>query len=105
MAEAVEENKLSSPRDIFCDACARDDISTVKRLLDEDMDYLDCVDHSGYSPLHWSVLYNCINCARFLLSKGADPLFKGIHGDTPLHWATAISSEQCLDILISNLLG
>ena len=98
-------DEVKPPATLMCDACARDDLPTVKSLLEEDKGLLQCMDPSGYTPLHWTALYNCTQCAEFLLDCGADALAKGAHGDTPLHWATAISSEPCLDLILRHLLG
>ncbi|KAI8955960.1 ankyrin repeat-containing domain protein [Xylaria longipes] len=44
------------------------------------------VDHSGMTPLHWSILYGDFDLVKLLVDLGADPA-KEVNGATPTHYA------------------
>lgn len=65
------------------EAVRRCDIDRINRLIKEGSD-LNVLDDLGMSPLHWAVYGGYLECARVLLSQGADPSVRSTGGTTPL---------------------
>lgn len=79
-----------------------DDISTVKRLIDEGVN-LNAIDPSYGSsyPMDSAIFYNRIDMVRLLVSKGCNIRMKKSGGDTYLHGAAAFGRLGIVKMLIA----
>jgi len=66
-------------------ACQRNDIATIKRLLDLGYE-VNCTDtDTGSTPLHWACSKSQQHAIRFLVERGANINAQNKRGITPLH--------------------
>lgn len=54
----------------------------------------------NYTPLHWAVRANSLECLKILLDAGADVHAQDDYGYTPLHMAVTHGLEDAFDILV-----
>jgi ankyrin repeat protein len=68
-------------------------IGTVKRLLSEESVDVNGKDDKGRTLLLMTMIDlsepSCVNFAKYLLDKGADPNIGDLDGNTPLHTLAA----------------
>jgi ankyrin repeat protein len=79
-----------SPR--LFEAVYREDIATLRRLLESGMPIDASFSEEGLTPLAYAAFHGKLTAARFLLSRGADINAVSLNGYTPL--ITAIVQEQ-----------
>ena len=51
-------------------ACALNDTSRLKEVIDEDSDVVNADEHYGMTPLHWAARAGSMECAEILLERG-----------------------------------
>ena len=88
----------------FCEYCATGNLEEVVNLYQENQSLLQCVDPSGFSPLHWACLKDHATVVSWILSKGANINFKGPTGANPIHWAAQSGAIHCLPVLFNYVL-
>ena len=82
---SVEKGKLTH-NDLF-DACAADDLETVKRAIGQGLD-LNATDNEGYTPLFLALLFDHPRTAKELIKQRQVDVNKAENdGWTPLHVA------------------
>lgn len=71
-------------------AVARDDVHGLDFCLRTDTvgDVVNCLDVSGWSPLHTAAMNNSVKCVSMLLEKGALVHLRDSLGHTPLYYAS-----------------
>ena len=52
-------------------ACALNDTSRLKEVIDEDTEIVDATDDYGMTPLHWAARAGSVECTEMLLERGA----------------------------------
>ncbi|HZN54286.1 MAG TPA: ankyrin repeat domain-containing protein [Candidatus Polarisedimenticolaceae bacterium] len=86
--------------DLF-EAIRRDDLASLRRLLDEHPDRVEARDASGATPLHVAVEIDNPDTVELLLSRRADPAAHyGDSGHTPLSWAVTTMALQAAETLV-----
>ena len=72
--------------DLF-EAAASNDIAAMKSLIESSAASIKDVDAYGRTPLHLACLNGAMDCAEYLIQKGADINARAGNGMTPLHLA------------------
>ena len=80
-------------------ACALNDTSRMKELIDEDAEAVNDDEHFGMTPLHWAARAGSIECAEILLERGAlvNPL--NMARRTPLQLAAEEDQADMIRLL------
>ena len=86
--------------DIFS-ACGRGDLDRLRTLTAEDRGVIETRGAADLTPLHWAVRGRSLDCARWLLRRGADANAESLTGRTALH----IAAEWGLDDMVWLLAG
>jgi hypothetical protein len=86
------------------EAAKKGDVDRIQKILDENPGSLDIPDRSGFTPLHWAVIFGKKDMIEFLIGKGAD--IKGrntaLRGWTPLQSALFAYNNDASDILVAH---
>ena len=86
--------------DVFS-ACGRGDLDRLRTLAAEDPPVIETRGAAALTPLHWAARGRSLDCARWLLRKGADANAESLSGRTALH----IAAEWGLDDMVWLLAG
>ena len=80
-------------------ACALNDTTRLRELIDQDAVIVDATDDYGMTPLHWAARAGSMQCAEMLLSGGAlvNPLNKARR--TPLQLAAESDRADMIRLL------
>uniref|UniRef100_A0A3B4B1F8 Ankyrin repeat domain-containing protein 54 n=1 Tax=Periophthalmus magnuspinnatus TaxID=409849 RepID=A0A3B4B1F8_9GOBI len=81
------------------EAANSNDIDTVRRLLEDDIDPC-AADDKGRTALHFSSCNGNENIVQLLLSYGADPNQRDSLGNTPLHLAACTNHVPVITTLL-----
>ena len=57
------------------DYSQKGNLSGVIKSIEHGTD-VNCKDYDGYTPLHWSSRYGCLDVVKYLIENGADWLIK-----------------------------
>ncbi len=83
-------------------AVKRGDIRKATALLNNHPDLVNKGEkQTGATPLHWAVIADQPDMARFLLKRGAAVNAPDRHGLTPLHKASSFNRSRMAELLIS----
>jgi ankyrin repeat protein len=86
------------------EAAKKGDIEGIQKILDRNPEFLDAPDKSGFTPLHWAVIFGKKNMIEYLIGKGAD--IQGHHtalrGWTPLQSALFAYNNDVADLLAAH---
>ncbi len=84
------------------DAAKKGDLEKIQKILDKNPELLDTPDKSGFTPLHWAVIYGKKDMIEYLIGRGAD--IKGhreaLRGWTPLQAALFAYNNDVADLLV-----
>jgi ankyrin repeat protein len=85
------------------EAAKKGDVSQIRKILNENPELLDVLDSSGFTPLHWAVIYGRKDMIEYLIGKGADIKRnkKALRGWTPLQSALFAYNNDVSDILVA----
>ena len=80
-------------------ACALNDTTRLKELIEDDPKVVDAIEDYGMTPLHWAARAGSMQCARILLERGAlaNPLNKARR--TPLQLAAETDKADMIRLL------
>ena len=73
LADRLEVARILIEDGAFYDvysACALNDTSRLKELIDEDAEVINADEHYGMTPLHWAARAGSMECAELLLERG-----------------------------------
>jgi len=90
------------PKTALIDAAAGGYIGEVKRLLSSCNGLLNEQDADGWTAATVAARYGYSETLTILLTAGADPEIKTIHGHTALMWAAHNGFVECVQSLLSN---
>lgn len=81
-------------------AVAKNDIETVRALLEENKDYCNARDRIGKTPMHFAITFARPEILDALIAAGCDVNAADDTGMTPLHVAAFIGLPPAMPILI-----
>lgn len=84
------------------DAVKKNNINTVKRLLQNGVNPNQADDKDNITPLHFAATYNAVDVIPLLISAGANLDAKTCDGLTPLDCAHGLKNANTANILIKN---
>ncbi len=86
------------------DAAKKGDLEKIQKILGKNPELLDTPDKSGFTPLHWAVIFGKKDMAAHLIGKGADikGLKKALRGWTPLQSALFAYNNDMSDLLVAH---
>lgn len=80
-------------------ACGLDDLARVRECARE-ADVVGCRGEAEMTPLHWAARAGAMDCARWLLDRGAEIDAVTKAGNTPLHLAAERGAAEAVWLLI-----
>ena len=85
------------------EAAKKGDLERIQKILDKNPELLDALDKSGFTPLHWAVIFGKKDMIEYLLKRGADieGLNKALRGWTPLQSALFAYNNDVADLLVA----
>jgi hypothetical protein len=85
------------------DAAKKGDLKKIQAILGENPELLDTPDKSGFTPLHWAVIFGKKDTIEYLIGKGADIKGhnKALRGWTPLQAALFAYNNDVADLLVA----
>jgi hypothetical protein len=86
------------------EAAKKGDLEMIQKILDKNPELLDTPDKSGFTPLHWAVIFGKKDMIEYLIGKGADIKGhnKALRGWTPLQAALFAYNNNVADLLVSH---
>ena len=86
------------------EAAKKGELEKIQKILDENPELLDIPDKSGFTPLHWAVIYGKKDMIEYLLGRGADIKGhnKALRGWTPLQAALFAHNNTVADLLAAH---
>lgn len=87
---------------LLCVAAAEGDLGKVRRLVENDGAYVNCVNERYQTPLYLAAEYNQLMVVKYLVEHGADVSFADISGDTPLHAAARSGGLEVAKYLVAH---
>lgn len=76
------------------------DLYNIKVILQKDKKLINSADESGYTPLHWALIRQNWDLAKFLISMGANVNARGADGGSPMHCAANHENTEIIKLLI-----
>ncbi|XP_047448377.1 ankyrin repeat domain-containing protein 53 [Mugil cephalus] len=85
-------------------ACLYGEMTTVVRLLESRLEWINSSDSLGHRPIHMVLSSqsspNTSACLKYLLERGADVNATTDSGQTPLHLAASEDLLECAEVLV-----
>jgi len=80
-------------------AVGKNDVRTVKVLLEKDPGLVNATSKGNMTPLHIAAIKGYIEVGRLLLDAGADVNFRTFNGTTPMSFSTVNNHGKMIDLL------
>ncbi|CAL1290793.1 unnamed protein product [Larinioides sclopetarius] len=96
------EDMDGDPQKLILWAAEKNELETMKTLLEEDPDLVNARDNDLYTPLHRASYSNNVEVIKMLLSYDADISAKTRDGWEPLHCACKWDSIEAVSLLLQN---
>ncbi|XP_054720942.1 ankyrin repeat domain-containing protein 49-like [Uloborus diversus] len=100
--ERPVEDFSGDPKKEILWAAEKNELETLRRLLEEDSDLVNVRDNDLYTPLHRACYSNNVDVIKVLLSYDADISAKTVDGWEPLHCACKWDSVEAVSLLLQN---
>ncbi|XP_035233370.1 ankyrin repeat domain-containing protein 49-like [Stegodyphus dumicola] len=105
--ESLEDEKPiedldGDPKKMILWAAEKNELETLRRLLEEDSELVNTRDNDEYTPLHRASYSNNVEVIKILLSYDADVSATTIDGWQPLHCACKWDSVEAVSLLLQN---
>jgi ankyrin repeat protein len=84
---------------LLIEAIIKNDITTVKKLLEKGVDPNFCEDKAGITPLHFAAQNNTMEIVKLLIAAGADVTIKNEEGLTAFDIAVILKNREIMDFL------
>lgn len=84
------------------DAAQTGNVVRLRELLDQNRDFANMPDESGYTPLHYTAYFGHLDAARYLLGIGAevDAISMDPLRNQPLHAAATSGHAEIVGLLL-----
>jgi len=89
-------------RSVIFQHAATGSVQLISEFLDSGKTDINAIDNCGRSPLMYSLQYGMIECAEWILGKGADANIQDSTGSTALHYASQGGCYQAVKMLLKN---
>lgn len=86
----------------FIQGCKLGNLKLVKRLWEENPNYMFNQDHFKLTGLHWAIKRRQYQIVKFLCLKNIHLETKDFWGNTPLYYAVLNKFEEIVEILLKN---
>ncbi|XP_055953817.1 ankyrin repeat domain-containing protein 49-like [Argiope bruennichi] len=96
------EDMDGDPQKLILWAAEKNELETMKTLLEEDPNLVNARDNDLYTPLHRASYSNNVEVIKMLLSYDADISAKTRDGWEPLHCACKWDSIEAVSLLLQN---
>ncbi|XP_023218782.1 ankyrin repeat domain-containing protein 29-like [Centruroides sculpturatus] len=83
-------------------AAIRGNLNLLNKVLDSGKVYVDCKDEDGTTALILACANNHYECAKELLSQGADPSARRLTGTTALFFAAQAGYLEIVELLLKH---
>ncbi|GFS36975.1 ankyrin repeat domain-containing protein 49 [Nephila pilipes] len=100
--ERPVEDLGGDPKKLILWAAEKNELETMRRLLEEDPSLVNARDNDLYTPLHRASYSNNIEVIKMLLSYDADVSSKTTDGWEALHCACKWDSVEAVSLLLQN---
>ena len=102
LAVSIIAVSLVFPDEIH-EAAKKGNLDKIQKILDERPEILDSPDGSGFTPLHWAVIFGQKDMIKYLIARGADIKGhnKALRGWTPLQSALFAYNNDVSDLLVA----
>ncbi|KAJ8673165.1 hypothetical protein QAD02_004427 [Eretmocerus hayati] len=86
-------------------ACMQNRVDAVKKLAKNKSEINATISSKsirwgGYTPLHFAVVFQCLETVEYLLNAGANITIKDSNHLTALHWADMMRNERIIDEIL-----
>ncbi|KAJ3673386.1 hypothetical protein LUZ60_006760 [Juncus effusus] len=98
-AERKKEKARVSRTSLILWQTHQNDLSAVRRLLEEDKELVNARDYDSRTPLHVAALHGWVDVARCLIAHGADVNAQDRWKNTPLADAEGAKKEEVVELL------
>lgn len=85
----------------FKELIIKNDLKSIRRILEEDNFILVRKDYNGYNPVIWAIMYNKIDVLKVMSNYFISLNLKDDNNLTPLHWACKLNNFAALKILLN----
>jgi ankyrin repeat protein len=93
-----ESNNMDNTA-VLIEAVTQNNSKRVLKLLKNGLSPNCYEDKAKLTPLHFTVLYQAVECAQILLTAGASPLAHDAENETPLKLARELGDKKMLSLL------
>jgi hypothetical protein len=85
----------------FKELIIKNDLKSIRRILEEDNFILVRKDYNGYNPVIWAIMYNKIDVLKVMSNYFISLNLKDDNNLTPLHWACKLNNFAALKIFLN----
>jgi hypothetical protein len=85
----------------FKELIMKNDLKSIRKILEEDNFILVRKDYNGYNPVIWAIMYNKIDVLKVMSNYFISLNLKDDNNLTPLHWACKLNNFAALKILLN----
>jgi len=85
----------------FKELIIKNDLKSIRKILEEDNFILVRKDYNGYNPVIWAIMYNKIDVLKVMSNYFISLNLKDDNNLTPLHWACKLNNFAALKIFLN----
>lgn len=85
----------------FKELIIKNDLKSIRKILEEDNFILVRKDYNGYNPVIWAIMYNKIDVLRVMSNYFISLNLRDDNNLTPLHWACKLNNFAALKIFLN----
>jgi hypothetical protein len=85
----------------FKELIIKNDLKSIRRILEEDNFILVRKDYNGYNPVIWAIMYNKIDVLKVMSNYFISLNLRDDNNLTPLHWACKLNNFAALKIFLN----
>jgi len=85
----------------FKELIIKNDLKSIRKILEEDNFILVRKDYNGYNPVIWAIMYNKIDVLKVMSNYFISLNLRDDNNLTPLHWACKLNNFSALKIFLN----